>query len=194
MCHCSKRQNKFKQLNHLKNAPSLWSLKQNFNFLYILLSDEVISCTPLLQTDLLFPFIWPRSATRPREGSRRLVISLTRQRPFSSPISRKWPAPASGKASPSWGSRSRNSKIRLIVNYCMWREAFPNFSISLLGPVNVPENWHSSSKNKKRKEKKRHRRIKEQKAQVKSRYSNHGFILTKNASQQICPMQNFMSN
>jgi hypothetical protein len=64
--------------------------------------------------------------------------------------------------------------------------------------VNVPKNWHPSSKNKnflkENKTKKGHRRIKEPKAQVKSRYSNHGFTLTKNASQQICPMQNFMSN
>lgn len=69
MCHCSKT-NKCEQLKHLKNAPSLWSLKQNLNFLYILLSNEVISCTPLLlQTGLLFPFIWPRSAKKNRKIS-----------------------------------------------------------------------------------------------------------------------------
>lgn len=164
----------------------------NLNFLYILLSNEVLSCTSLLlQTGLLLPFIWPRSATRPREGSRRLMISLTRQRPFSSPISRKWPAPASREASPSWRSKSRNSKIRLIVNQYIWREAFPNFSISLLGPVNVPKNWHSSSKNKKRKEKKGIEGLRNKK-QVKAGIPT--MDLTKNASQQICPMQNFMSN
>lgn len=100
--------NKCEQLKHLKNAPSLWSLKQNLNFLYILLSNEVISCTPLLlQTGLLFPFIWPRSATRPRKGSGRLVISLPRQWSLSPPISRKGPAPAAGEASPSWRSATR---------------------------------------------------------------------------------------
>lgn len=140
MCHCSKRQNKFEQLKHLKNAPSLWSLKQNFNFLYILLSNEVISCTPLLPTGLLFPFIWPRSATRPREGSRRLVISLTRQRPFSSPISRKRPAPASRKASPSWGLVLGFNKLEMVRWGCRTdgqeefaEKVLPDVALDLVG-------------------------------------------------------------
>ena len=92
------------QRKHFKNAPNLWSLRQNLNFLYILLSNEVISCTPLLsQTDLSFPFMWPRSAMRPRERSG-LVISLLGQWSLSSPVSRKGPAPAAGEASLSWRS------------------------------------------------------------------------------------------
>lgn len=58
----------------------------------------------------------------------------------------------------------------------------------------IKQNQIKKKNRKKNRKEKRHRRIKEPKAQVKSRYSNHGLTLTKNASQQICPMQNFMSN
>ena len=108
------------QRKHFKNAPSLWSLRQNLNFLYILLSNEVISCTPLLsQTDLSFPFMWPRSAMRPRERSG-LVISLLGQWSLSS-VSRKGPAPAAGEASPPWRCAWRWRTPPVII----WRATAP---------------------------------------------------------------------
>lgn len=133
--------NKCEQLKHLKNAPSLWSLKQNLNFLYILLSNEVISCTPLLlQTGLLFPFIWPRSATRPRKGSGRLVISLPRQWSLSPPISRKGPAPAAGEASPSWRLVLGFNKLEMVRWGCRTdgqeefaEKVLPDVALDLVG-------------------------------------------------------------
>lgn len=61
-----------------------------------------------------------------------------------------------------------------------------------VGPSERAEERALIVQKEKKKRKKRHRRIKEPKAQVKAGIPT--MDLTKNASQQICPMQNFMSN